>query len=61
MMSDYDAVELADSMLQLIKKVCRGLRVLEHVTAFNEGNQKHVLNHKSEQPLPAKLYSFSLL
>ena len=44
---DYD-MELPLSVLVLMKKVCRGLRVLEHVTACNEGNQKSLTQHQGE-------------
>lgn len=45
MKADYD-MPLPQSLLITIKKICRGLRVLEHVTAFNEGNQKHIIAHQ---------------
>ena len=44
---DYD-MKLPPSVLVLMKKVCRGLRVLEHVTACNEGNQKSLTQHQGE-------------
>ena len=43
--ADYD-MQLSPRVLILIKKICRGLRVLEHVTAYNPGNQKLIIQHK---------------
>ncbi|XP_067950851.1 wings apart-like protein homolog [Watersipora subatra] len=45
MSADYEN-ELSSHVLTHIKKICRGLRVLEHVTAYNAGNQQLIIGHR---------------